>query len=81
MSLAGPRPHPVDDYKQYNLEHLRRLDVRPGLTGLWQVTARGDASFEKSMALDIRYIEDRDFWFDLKILLKTIPEVLRASGS
>lgn len=81
MSLVGPRPHPVDDYKHYDLEHLRRLDVRPGLTGLWQVTARRDASFEKSMALDIRYIEDRDFWLDLKILLKTIPEVLRASGS
>ena len=81
MSLVGPRPHPVDDYQQYDLDHLRRLDVRPGLTGLWQVTARRDASFEKSVALDIRYIEDRSFWFDMKILLKTIPEVLRASGS
>ena len=80
MSLVGPRPHPVDDYKQYGLDHIRRLDVRPGVTGLWQITARRDASFEKSMALDIQYIEDRNFWFDVKILLRTIPEVLRASG-
>jgi lipopolysaccharide/colanic/teichoic acid biosynthesis glycosyltransferase len=81
MSLVGPRPHPLDDYKQYDLDHLRRLDVRPGVTGLWQVTARRESSFEKSMALDIQYIEDRTFWFDLKILMKTVPEVLRASGN
>lgn len=80
MSLVGPRPHPIDDYKQYDLDHLRRLDVRPGLTGLWQITARREPSFEKSMALDIQYIEDRNFWFDVKILFKTVPEILRASG-
>jgi exopolysaccharide biosynthesis polyprenyl glycosylphosphotransferase len=53
MSLVGPRPHPVDDYEQYTLEHLRRLDVKPGMTGLWQVTARRDPSFETNMKLDL----------------------------
>jgi lipopolysaccharide/colanic/teichoic acid biosynthesis glycosyltransferase len=81
MSLVGPRPHPVDDYKNYDLAHMRRLDVCPGLTGLWQVTARRDASFEKSMELDLDYIENWSFWLDLTILMKTVPEVLKASGA
>lgn len=81
MSLVGPRPHPLDDYEQYSLDHLRRLDMRPGITGLWQVTARRDPSFEKNMSLDLAYIENWHFGRDLKILLKTVPEILRASGS
>ena len=81
MSLVGPRPHPTDDYDQYSLEHLRRLDVTPGITGLWQVTARHDPSFEKSLALDLEYIENWDLWLDTKILLRTIPIVLNGSGS
>jgi exopolysaccharide biosynthesis polyprenyl glycosylphosphotransferase len=80
MSLVGPRPHPVDDYERYSLEHLRRLDVKPGVTGLWQVTARRDPSFETNMALDLEYIEGWSLWMDLKILARTIPEVLRAGG-
>jgi exopolysaccharide biosynthesis polyprenyl glycosylphosphotransferase len=80
MSIVGPRPHPVDDFKRYDLEHLRRLDVTPGLTGLWQVTARHDPSFEKNVLLDLEYIENWNIFLDLKILLKTIPEVLRGSG-
>lgn len=81
MSLVGPRPHPLDDYERYDLEHLRRLDVKPGITGLWQVTARRDPSFEKNMSLDVAYIEDWHFGRDLKILLKTVPAILRASGN
>jgi len=81
MSLVGPRPHPLDDYEQYSLEHLRRLDVKPGITGLWQVTARRDPSFENNMALDIKYIENWNLWLDLKILVKTLPAVLSGSGS
>lgn len=80
MSLVGPRPHPTDDFKQYQLEHLRRLDVTPGITGLWQVTARRDPSFEKNMRLDLEYIENWSLWLDLKILLKTVPAVLNGSG-
>ena len=81
MSLVGPRPHPVDDFERYDIEHLRRLDVKPGLTGLWQVTARRDPSFDTNMALDLEYIENWSLWLDLKIALKTFPAVLRAEGS
>ena len=81
MSLVGPRPHPLDDYGQYQLEHLRRLDVKPGLTGLWQVYARRDPSFEKNIALDLEYIETWSLWLDAKILLKTLPAVLNGSGA
>jgi exopolysaccharide biosynthesis polyprenyl glycosylphosphotransferase len=81
MSLVGPRPHPVDDFERYGLEHLRRLDVNPGVTGLWQVTARRDPSFETNMALDLEYIEGWSLWLDLKILAKTIPEVLKVEGN
>jgi exopolysaccharide biosynthesis polyprenyl glycosylphosphotransferase len=80
MSLVGPRPHPVDDYRQYQLEHRRRLDVLPGLTGLWQVTARADPSFERNMQLDLHYIDHWSFWLDLKIIAKTFPAVFRKEG-
>ena len=80
MSLVGPRPHPVDDYEHYTLEHLRRLDVKPGMTGLWQVTARKDPSFETNMKLDLEYIENWSLGLDLRILAKTIPAVLGAEG-
>jgi exopolysaccharide biosynthesis polyprenyl glycosylphosphotransferase len=80
MSLVGPRPHPIDDFERYRLEHLRRLDVKPGITGLWQVTARRDPSFETNLELDLEYIENWSLGLDVKILLKTVREVFRASG-
>jgi exopolysaccharide biosynthesis polyprenyl glycosylphosphotransferase len=80
MSLVGPRPHPLDDYEQYSLEHLRRLDVTPGLTGIWQVSARQDPSFERNMELDLEYIENWNIWVDFRIMAKTIPAVLRGVG-
>jgi exopolysaccharide biosynthesis polyprenyl glycosylphosphotransferase len=80
MSLVGPRPHPVDDYERYTIEHLRRLDVKPGMTGLWQVTARRDPSFETNMALDLEYIDNWSLGLDMKILLRTLPAVLKADG-
>ena len=81
MSLVGPRPHPVDDYERYTLEHLRRLDVKPGMTGLWQVKARRDPSFDKAMALDLDYIENWSLRMDLGILWRTIPVIVRPNGS
>ncbi|HWX53038.1 MAG TPA: sugar transferase [Verrucomicrobiae bacterium] len=80
MSIVGPRPHPVDDFRQYRLTDLRRLEVPPGITGLWQVSARRDPSFEKNVLLDLEYIEKWSFMLDLEIALRTIPEVFRGSG-
>jgi len=81
MSLVGPRPHPVDDCEHYDLDDLRRLDVTPGITGLWQVTARRDPSFERNMALDLEYIEKWSLGMDLRILLKTVAVVLQGTGA
>ncbi len=80
MSLVGPRPHPLDDFSSYAIEHLSRLDVVPGMTGLWQVTARRDPSFQAGMNLDIEYIHRWSVGMDLKILLKTAAVVFRGSG-
>jgi exopolysaccharide biosynthesis polyprenyl glycosylphosphotransferase len=81
MSLVGPRPHPLDDFDRYRLEDFHRLDVMPGITGLWQVTARKNASFELSMALDREYIGRWSLKLDLWILCKTVGIVLRGEGS
>ncbi len=80
MSLVGPRPHTLDDFSGYMIEHLRRLDVTPGITGLWQVTSRGDPSFQKGMKLDVEYIRGWSLGMDLRILLKTAGVVLRGGG-
>jgi len=81
MSLVGPRPHPLDDFELYRLDHLRRLDVTPGITGLWRVTARRDPSFQRNMALDLEYIEHWNFWMDLRILWKTVFVIFHGSGA
>jgi exopolysaccharide biosynthesis polyprenyl glycosylphosphotransferase len=81
MSLVGPRPPTSEEVEKYELEHLRRLEVLPGLTGLWQVEARQDASFEKYIALDTAYVENWSFWLDLKILLRTAEVVVRGTGT
>lgn len=81
MSLVGPRPHPPDDVERYSTEHLQRLDFVPGITGLWQVTARRDRSFERSVALDVEYIQRWSLGLDLQILWKTIPAVFQGSGA
>jgi exopolysaccharide biosynthesis polyprenyl glycosylphosphotransferase len=80
MSLVGPRPHPVDDVSQYELQHLQRLDFVPGITGLWQVTARRDPSFERNVALDVEYIKNWNLWLDVRILCKTVSAVFEGSG-
>jgi exopolysaccharide biosynthesis polyprenyl glycosylphosphotransferase len=80
MSLVGPRPHPLDDVAGYEIEHLARLDVTPGITGLWQVTARCDPSFQRGMELDREYIRTWSLSSDLRILLRTFLAVARGSG-
>ena len=81
MSLVGPRPPLATEVARYELKHYRRLDVLPGLTGLWQVRARHDPSFDQYVALDIAYVENWNFWMDMKILLRTAEVVLRGTGS
>ena len=81
MSLVGPRPPIANEVKLYELQHLRRLEVLPGLTGLWQVGAREDPSFDRYVALDLTYVENWTFWLDLKILARTAQVVLRGTGS
>lgn len=80
MSLVGPRPHPLDDLAAYEIEHLARLDVTPGITGLWQVTARRDPSFEKGMDLDRQYIRTWRLASDFRIMLQTVQAIARGSG-
>lgn len=81
MSMVGPRPPVASEVKQYELEHLRRLEVLPGLTGLWQVRARQDPSFERYVALDLAYVENWSLWLDMKILVRTAEVVMRGTGS
>ncbi len=76
MSLVGPRPPDLFDYNRYDYHHLRRLDVTPGITGLWQVYARNDPSFDTMMQLDLRYIENWSLSLDLKIMLLTLPALV-----
>jgi exopolysaccharide biosynthesis polyprenyl glycosylphosphotransferase len=80
MSLVGPRPHPLDDFAGYQLADLCRLDVRPGMTGLWQTTARRDPSFHTSMKLDKEYIERWSLALDFQILVRTLGVVVAGGG-
>jgi lipopolysaccharide/colanic/teichoic acid biosynthesis glycosyltransferase len=80
MSLVGPRPHPLDDFAGYEIGHLGRLDVTPGITGLWQVTARRDPSFRRGIELDREYIRTWSLSLDLQILLRTFRAVVCGSG-
>ncbi len=81
MSLVGPRPHPLDDYVRYRPDHHRRLDVKPGITGLWQIIARANPSFETCMKLDLEYMKHWSLLLDFKILMRTVPAVLAGEGS
>ena len=80
MSLVGPRPHPVDEVQHYELHHYRRLDVKPGITGLWQITARDCPSFELNMHLDLTYIENWSLRLDLRILAGTVRVLFAPEG-
>jgi exopolysaccharide biosynthesis polyprenyl glycosylphosphotransferase len=81
MSLVGPRPPIANEVKHYELNHLRRLDVVPGITGLWQVQARQDPSFDSYISLDRAYIENWSLWLDVKILVRTIGVVISGTGT
>jgi lipopolysaccharide/colanic/teichoic acid biosynthesis glycosyltransferase len=73
MSLVGPRPAPPREVDGYDLWHRRRLSMKPGITGLWQVTARRSEAFDDRAQLDLSYIDRWSLWLDVKILARTIP--------
>lgn len=81
MSLVGPRPLPVDQVKTEDLKQLRRLEVRPGITGLWQIRGRSDLPFHRLVKWDLWYVNNWSFVLDLSILVKTIPVVLKGKGA
>lgn len=81
MSLVGPRPLPIREQQEMRGWHRRRLSMKPGITGLWQVSGRNDVDFEDWMKLDLRYVDEWSLGLDAWILLKTIPAVLLGRGS
>jgi lipopolysaccharide/colanic/teichoic acid biosynthesis glycosyltransferase len=81
MSLVGPRPPVPKEVALYTLKDRRRLNTTPGITGLWQVSGRSEVAFPEMVELDVQYIQSQSFWLDLKILLKTIPAVLKGEGA
>jgi lipopolysaccharide/colanic/teichoic acid biosynthesis glycosyltransferase len=80
MSLVGPRPTSFSP-DTYSLWHTERLDVVPGVTGLWQIFGRGSTEFDERLRLDIAYIERRCLWLDIQILVRTIPAMLKQRGA
>ena len=81
MSVVGPRPPIASEVKEYKLSHLRRLDVTPGITGLWQVQGRQDPSFNSYVSLDVTYIDNWSIWLDFYIVLRTIGVVVAGTGT
>jgi len=81
MSLVGPRPPVPREVVLYTVSDRRRLDVRPGLTCIWQVSGRSNIPFEGQVKLDAQYIESQSIWFDIVLLFKTIPAVLFGRGA
>lgn len=81
MSLVGPRPPISSEVAQYEMGHLRRLDAVPGITGLWQVEARQDPSFDSYVSLDRTYVNHWSLLLDMRILFRTVRAVIRGTGS
>ena len=82
MSLVGTRPPTLDEWNKYDLHHRARLAIKPGITGMWQVSGRSDITdFEEVVKLDTKYINEWSMGMDLRILLKTVLIVIRRDGS
>jgi lipopolysaccharide/colanic/teichoic acid biosynthesis glycosyltransferase len=81
MNLVGPRPITVAELTRYGRVRWHYLSVRPGLTGLWQVSGRNNTTYEERVALDRRYVEQHSIWLDLRILFKTIKVVVARDGA
>lgn len=81
MSLVGPRPALPNEVSQYSFNDRTRLNVLPGITCLWQVMGRSEIPFEQQVKLDLKYIKKQSLLFDVSLLLKTIPAVIKAKGA
>ena len=82
MTYLGTRPPTVDEWEKYELHHRSRMSIKPGITGMWQVSGRSDITdFEEVVRLDKEYIENWNIGLDIKILLKTVLVVFRKDGS
>ncbi len=81
MSIVGPRPLPISEEEAYSVWHWRRLDVKPGLTCIWQVTSRHDRDFDRWVRLDIEYVREQSLLLDVSLILRTIPAVLFQRGA
>ena len=82
MSLVGTRPPTLDEWEKYDLGHRIRMSIKPGITGLWQVSGRSEITdFEEVVKLDREYIENWSLWLDIKIILKTVVVVLTRKGA
>ncbi len=81
MSLVGPRPALPREVKNYSQVHRRRLDVRPGLTCIWQVSGRGNVPFERQVEMDVEYVESHNLWLDLRLVAYTVPAVITGRGA
>ncbi|GAE89919.1 undecaprenyl-phosphate galactosephosphotransferase [Acetivibrio straminisolvens JCM 21531] len=82
MSLVGTRPPTVDEVKKYKAYHRRRISIKPGITGLWQISGRSSITdFDEVVKLDTKYIDQWSLWLDIKIIIKTVFIVLRRSGA
>lgn len=81
MSLVGPRPHPLDDVERYEVEAYRRLALKPGLTGLWQVEGRSDLDWAEALQLDLYYVETWSLASDIVLLARTVRAVVKGRGA
>ena len=81
MSLVGPRPHPLDDVDRYESDAFRRLALKPGMTGVWQVEGRSNLSWEQALQMDLHYVEKWSLESDLYLLAKTTKAVVTRSGA
>jgi exopolysaccharide biosynthesis polyprenyl glycosylphosphotransferase len=81
MSVVGPRPPIPYEVEEYDIWHRKRLDMKPGITGLWQVSGRNRLTFDEMVRIDLYYIENWSLWLDLKVVLLTLPAMLRGDGA
>jgi len=81
MSIVGPRPIVQNEISKYGADFIYYTDVRPGLTGLWQVSGRSDTTYDERVALDVKYVREWTVFGDIKVIAKTVPAILATKGA